>query len=532
MSKKLSEFINYILPIFIKKLNLYIQKLDNLETIRKYGDYEYKYHTENRLKYTDSLINVKVNDFQSAKILSFRTLIHLFNDCLENDIRNEEIIESLMQLYGNKTILRLLRYIILNSVETREILNNYINNYKKIINNALNFIDSQKYIEQKTKEWFKVRHDMISASTCGYLDHKRCKLNIDKEETQILEKSNMIAKKKFNGWSIPALKHGQQFEDISGDIYNIINQVNAKEYGILKAEDKPFIGASPDGIITEYNDNNILSILKYGRMREIKNPVSRAINNLIPNYYYYQMQQQMYVCKLPFCDFIQSSIKYPYECDLELFKKDTMTLEILNECKSWQQLSELIEPYILKNLNYDALLNDNYQFLISEPLNNLDNILLTLLVNNWNKYSFFPLSNINRRGQLKGILWSFVKYDEENNVDFKIEWLPLNESYDNYYSWMDNYIEALKNKYIKDDFILEETLYWNCESFKVIEVEYNKLMYENDVLPILENKWNLINKLRDLNSINQQDAIDEYLKNYPKSKKFNKKTHIIYDLSD
>ena len=69
------------------------------------------------------------------------------------------------------------------------------------------------------------------------------------------------------------------------------------EYGCIPHHTHSFIGASPDGITED------------GIMIEIKCPYSRPIEGLPLKDYWVQMQQQMYVTKLPYCNFLETIIK-------------------------------------------------------------------------------------------------------------------------------------------------------------------------------------------------------------------------------
>lgn len=533
----LNTFLDYFIPIYKKELEILINKLNNSDSpSNDISDLEFKYHTENsgnieHTKFTDKKMQSKHNYntdnptiYTDIKLISERTLLSTFYSCLEEKIDNDIIIENLMLLGGDKIILKFIQFLVLNSKDIRELLDPHIDNFNDVIKTAMDKINNQPYIEQKTKEWFEARKKMISASSCGYLDPKKCKSSVTKEEEQILDKSTILEKKSFNSWSIKPLRHGQQFEDVTGNMYDIVNNLISTEYGILSDIKYKNIGASPDGIITGLNNeyNNLLTKLKYGRMREIKNPVSRTINNNIPHVYYYQMQQQMYVCDLPYCDFIQTSMKYKDDCNLEIFKNDKMDKDfLLKNSSNWSEFKELFAPYILKSLRFDKLYTENKDLFLNNPIANLQNTLFSLLSSSWDEYSHYPLSNINKRGELKGILFSYTR-DIDNNTDFKIEWLPLNKNYDNLIKNLDDYLVELNNKYSVDGYKLDETLYWTCENFKVIEVDYNYNFYESNFLPKLNEKWSLITKLKNIKSeYGLEKAKKEYIKHYPKSKKIN-----------
>ena len=504
-----ADVIAFIKPKLLKRLTNYI---NNIEKVQKTGiiatellaQKEYMYHSKKRDN-EEELINTVLNS-HGVKVLSQRSLDAIFMKCLEEDITgvdNIDIVEAFIALNGNKTVINLLKYILFNSVEVMELFNKYLDNLFELVSASIAEINKQKPIEQKTEEWFRVRETMFSASTIGYISSKDCGFPISLEKAKLREKGYMDPKKTFNGWTMPATRHGQQFEDIAGEMYDLTNGLVSREYGILTDTVHTHIGASPDGIITRLTSDSFNSRVKYGRMREIKNPYSRKINNEIPKHYYYQMQQQLYVARLPFCDFIQATIKYPNKTTFGVFKADTMKKEMIADCKNWEELAELISPYILENLNFEALYY-NYATLINkEPFNNLDNVIHSLLCENWDSLNYYPLANINKRGQLKGIAWSFVRHNSPTDIDFKIENLPLGVSYARFYdddgSAIEEYLNELKAKHLADGgFILEQTQYWNCEVFDVIEVEYNQCLYENKVLEELHKKWYLVLQLREL----------------------------------
>jgi len=86
------------------------------------------------------------------------------------------------------------------------------------------------------------------------------------------------------------------------------------DFGCIQHDTYHFIGASPDGINIDPRSP------MYGRMLEIKNPVSREIDGVPKKEYWVQMQQQMEVCDLDECDFLETKfIEYVNEDE---FNKD------------------------------------------------------------------------------------------------------------------------------------------------------------------------------------------------------------------
>lgn len=147
--------------------------------------------------------------------------------------------------------------------------------------------------EQRTTEWFTFRNNLITAS------------NIYKVFGTPSEQNQLICEKCLPQKPIPfseksAMHHGNKYEPVTAMLYEQRNGVKVSAYGCIPHTKYSFLGASPDGIVTD-----IQSPL-YGRMLEFKNPVSRDITGVIPHEYWIQMQIQMEVCNLPLCDYMET----------------------------------------------------------------------------------------------------------------------------------------------------------------------------------------------------------------------------------
>ena len=97
-----------------------------------------------------------------------------------------------------------------------------------------------------------------------------------------------------------ALGWGIKYEPISVMFYESLYNCKVEDFGCIQHDNYKFIGASPDGIIVSEDSN------RYGRMLEIKNPISRQITGNPKKSYWIQMQMQMEVCNLNECDFLET----------------------------------------------------------------------------------------------------------------------------------------------------------------------------------------------------------------------------------
>ena len=164
-----------------------------------------------------------------------------------------------------------------------------------------NIIAKLKTIEQpaqRTKEWYEYRNNRLTASDLGTA------MNVNPYS----KRKKLIAKKcgyEETFYAGAAVKHGIKYEDVAIHIYEQRNKVSVFEYGCIPHPTIPHFGASPDGICDVNSENK-----EYiGRMLEIKCPKSRIIDDFIPVHYELQVQGQLEVCGLDFCDYLECSIK-------------------------------------------------------------------------------------------------------------------------------------------------------------------------------------------------------------------------------
>ena len=155
-----------------------------------------------------------------------------------------------------------------------------------------------KQPEQRTPEWYEFRNNRLTASDLGTA----------LKQNKYSSRQKLIAKK--CGYQEPfitgaAIRHGVKYEDVAVSIYERRNNVVIHEYGCLPHPTLSYFGASPDGICdhTSQNKNYV------GRMLEIKCPKSRPITGIIPEHYELQVQGQLEVCELQYCDYLECSIK-------------------------------------------------------------------------------------------------------------------------------------------------------------------------------------------------------------------------------
>ncbi|AXN90934.1 putative YqaJ-like viral recombinase [Namao virus] len=198
-----------------------------------------------------------------------------------------------------------------------------------IVKKYLSFC-KEKPIAQKSTQWYNVRQNMITASSVGSI------LGLNKYQSRyqtLLEKVSIGSNFTENKF----VYHGKKYEKIASLIYEHVFNVKVGEFGFFVHDAIPFIGASPDGIVTPVRLDGTLNTQTANRLIEIKCPLSRSIvtkghvyDKICPSYYWAQIQIQLEVCDVSECDFWQCKI---IEVDKEQWNKDHLCKSYFSEHK-------------------------------------------------------------------------------------------------------------------------------------------------------------------------------------------------------
>ena len=175
-----------------------------------------------------------------------------------------------------------------------------------IITKQLTKIKNKYQPEQRTADWYTFRWDGLTASNLWKIFDTQSSIN-----SLIYSKCVPIDVKKYQTVNIDSPFHnGHKYEPLSLMIYEEMYDTEVSEYGCISHDRYDFLKASPDGINTKKGNP------RYGRLVEVKNPVSRKLTGIPKKDYWVQMQHQMEVCDLNECDFLETIFK-SYENEAE-----------------------------------------------------------------------------------------------------------------------------------------------------------------------------------------------------------------------
>jgi len=324
------------------------------------------------LECSTSVSNNKINDndilltVTSTDVITKQLTFNIKNDRMEpqylnNSDESESVlnVNDIIECYHNNIVLNIKEYKNclldidnLMTVEDRDNLyEKYINDLKQQLygsngdatSSILTKTKHYDYLRnlpqpvQKSKEWFDLRNGMITASS-GADILGESKYNT--REEMVLDKINLLPDKYKENMFV---YHGKKYELIATMIYEQLYNTKVGEFGLVPYQndhsDKEhidFMGASPDGISTcitldgKPND-------KVGRMLEIKCPLKRKVltkgivdGEIVPHYYWVQVQLQLACCKNEECDF--------WQCNIQEYSDDEWMLDNSEdgyiECKS------------------------------------------------------------------------------------------------------------------------------------------------------------------------------------------------------
>ena len=221
--------------------------------------------------------------------------------------------------------------------------------------------------EQRSKEWYEMRKDKLTASSlASAIGH----CHFQSRDELILSK---IEEKPFE--PNPITEWGVKYEDIAIMFYEELYHVKVLDFGLIPHPTFGAFGASPDGICDDTGNDEYVA-----RMVEIKCPPKRKFTKTVPPHYGMQVQGQLEVCGLDECDFFQVKIE-EYD-NYEEYTKDNFENDdiiqngrtSLNYPKgvtlSYKKNGEDKLTYLYPKLN---LSNEEYQTWIQENKTTVEN---------------------------------------------------------------------------------------------------------------------------------------------------------------
>jgi len=210
------------------------------------------------------------------------------------DLDHKKIFEKFVLQYNikNSSEIYVINKLIDNSIEKINEKHQRVLTKKK----KLETLKQLELPEQRTKEWYEMRKDKLTASSLATaIGH----CHFQTRDELILGK---IEEKPFE--PNPITEWGVKYEDVAIMFYEELFNVKVLDFGMVPHPEFEAFGASPDGICDDTGNDEYVA-----RMVEIKCPPKRKFTKSVPQHYLMQVQGQLEVCDLDECDFFQVKIE-------------------------------------------------------------------------------------------------------------------------------------------------------------------------------------------------------------------------------
>jgi putative phage-type endonuclease len=170
-----------------------------------------------------------------------------------------------------------------------------------VIDAKLARIRAKPQPDQRTSEWYRFRHDLLTASNAWKaFESQACMNQLIYEKCKPLQIKDKDQEEKEYVNTASPMHWGHKYEPVSRMVYEHMYKTRVADFGCLQHDVHLFLGASPDGINVDPASQ------RYGRMLEIKNIVNRDITGIPKKEYWIQMQLQMETADLNECDFLET----------------------------------------------------------------------------------------------------------------------------------------------------------------------------------------------------------------------------------
>lgn len=304
----------------------------------------------------------------------------------------------------------------------------------------MNRLLSLKQVNQRTKEWYNLRNNIITATDVSTI-----------LECNKFESKKELLHKKINQpeiFSNEATQWGNFFEDVAAYIYSKINSLKVHDLGLLIHSKYNWLGASPDGIM----ENN--------KLIEIKCPYSKKIFNKVPINYWIQTQIQMEVCN------IEETVLFV--CAFEKDKIDNCLYQGEKDDILWSLLD--CKEFVIKR--------DTQWF--NSNLNRLENFYSDLCYYKKNGLNLRKRKNSSTRSGTysKKLKTEYQDWNNWNNITSLINF----HNNDTILDWLNMYGSKLYPKDKKS--ISQKFIEQKSKEFRKNVINYIKKLYPNQYLEI------------------------------------------------
>ena len=181
-------------------------------------------------------------------------------------------------------------------------------------------------MEQRTPEWFALRKKLLTASDIAAV----LRLDPYKSPMKVFDLKVGDSEVKINS----DMQRGIDSEETAREAYEAFTGFDVKEAGLYVHQGINWLGASPDGLIDDPNEEG-------KGLLEIKCP--RTVHQEVPLHYLCQIQTQLEVCSHSLGD-------YNY-CDFYSWTaSDSIITRVYKDQRFWNEIFPTLEDFWVNNV--------------------------------------------------------------------------------------------------------------------------------------------------------------------------------------
>lgn len=197
-----------------------------------------------------------------------------------------------------------------------------------------------KDLIQGSPEWFAAKIGTPSASNASCIITNDGKPSKQREGYMFTLSAERITNKQENGYKNAAMEAGQEREDESRNMFNLIHNVEVEKVGVIYKDEKKRFLCSPDGLVYK-GEKPIYGV-------ELKNPLGKTqvkylLDGGLPSEYFGQVQFSLYVTGLPkwyFMSFVPAMKPLIIEVKPDEKYQKALEAEITKFCDELDEVTE------------------------------------------------------------------------------------------------------------------------------------------------------------------------------------------------
>ena len=157
-------------------------------------------------------------------------------------------------------------------------------------------------VDQSSPEWLSLKAGVPSSSNFSKIVTSKGLPSKTRKSYMYQLAGEIITGIREEGYQNASMLRGLEMESEAVNLFELVTDVKTKKVGIVYQNEKKMYLCSPDRLIID-PDGIPLGLLEI-KCPEVQTHVGYLLDNKLPTAYFQQVQGQMFVAGLPYCEFM------------------------------------------------------------------------------------------------------------------------------------------------------------------------------------------------------------------------------------